>query len=99
MSLLACESIVRDIIDRGDIEMIIVFGVGGTIALVAILACTISGVFKTRAREVTRRELAAYVAEGSISPEDAVAMLNAGGTASERAVQANMRRMHGGDVT
>ena len=34
---------------------------------------------KTRAAEQTRREIAAYVAEGSISSEDAVAMLKAGG--------------------
>lgn len=33
---------------------------------------------QTKAREVTRREVAAYVAEGTITPEDAVAILTAG---------------------
>ncbi|MDX2148199.1 MAG: hypothetical protein SFZ23_11825 [Planctomycetota bacterium] len=35
-------------------------------------------VAETRAREETRREVAAYVAEGSISPDDAVRLLEAG---------------------
>lgn len=34
-----------------------------------------------RDREQTKRELAAYVAEGSIRPEDATAILNAGSAA------------------
>ncbi len=33
---------------------------------------------KARAKEASRRELAAYVAEGTIDPDKAVAMLNAG---------------------
>jgi hypothetical protein len=34
-------------------------------------------IFETRAKENTKREIAAYVAEGSISPEDATRMLRA----------------------
>jgi len=52
--------------------------VGGVIAIVAILAGTITSVMKVRAREHTKREIAAYVAEGSVDPEDAVKMLKAG---------------------
>ena len=36
------------------------------------------GVVKTRARENTRREMAAYVAEGTIKPDEAIALLNSG---------------------
>jgi hypothetical protein len=32
----------------------------------------------SRNREATKRELAAYVAEGSLDPDKAVAMINAG---------------------
>ena len=47
--------------------------------MVAIVGGIVSGVMKTRAREQTKRELAAYVAEGTIDPDKAVALLNAGG--------------------
>ena len=35
-----------------------------------VVACTIKGCLRTGQVERTRREIAAYVAEGSISPED-----------------------------
>ncbi len=44
---------------------------------------TIKDVKQTSEREQTKREVAAYVAEGSIRPEDAAMILNANGTASE----------------
>lgn len=50
----------------------------GVIAVVAILAGTVCSIIKVRARERTKREIAAYVAEGSIDPKDAVKMLKAG---------------------
>lgn len=59
----------------------IVFGC--TVAIIAIVFTTIAGVAKSKAREATRREIAAYVAEGSISPQDAVALLDAGKDPSE----------------
>lgn len=52
--------------------------IGGLIAIVAILSGTISSMMNVRARERTRREIAAYVAEGSIDPNEAVKMLKAG---------------------
>ncbi len=56
----------------------VIFVIGGAVALVAILAGAIATVINTRAKERTRRELAAYVAAGSLDPDKAVALLNAG---------------------
>ena len=55
-----------------------IFVIGGTIAIVAILACTVSKITVRRAREQTRREIAAYVAEGTIEADKAIEMLKAG---------------------
>jgi hypothetical protein len=63
-----------DIVDTKGVFWI----VAGVVAVVAIGAGTISSVCKTRARERTKREIAAYVAEGTIDPKDAVKMLKAG---------------------
>ena len=49
--------------------------IGFVIAIVAILV----GAMKSRAREQTKREIAAYVAEGSIDKETALALLQANG--------------------
>lgn len=43
-------------------------------------------IFETRAKEITKREIAAYVAEGSISPEDATRMLRADSTEPEQKI-------------
>jgi hypothetical protein len=42
---------------------------------------------RTREREESRREIAAYVAEGSITPEDAAKLLGAGGSIGQRIVE------------
>jgi len=67
------------------IEIIPVFaiGVGGTIALVAIASGAVTRLAISRGRERTRREIAAYVAEGTIDPADAVALLEAGASRGE----------------
>ena len=53
--------------------------VGGLfVAIIAIITSAVTKTVQTRAREESRREIAAYVAEGSISPEDATKLLNAG---------------------
>ncbi len=54
------------------------FVIGGAIAIVAIVFGSITKIIVSRAKERTRREIAAYVAEGSIDPDKAVAMLDAG---------------------
>jgi hypothetical protein len=43
-------------------------------------------VLETRARETTRREIAAYVAEGSIAPEDAQRLLANGSEELEKQI-------------
>lgn len=39
---------------------------------------TIAGVFRTRERERSRREIAAFIAEGSMTPEQGERLLRAG---------------------
>lgn len=51
---------------------------GFIIAIVAILAGVVKTVTRTRAQEASRREIAAYIAEGSMTPEDGAALLAAG---------------------
>ena len=53
------------------------FLIGGVIAIVAIIACTVTTVTVSRSRERTRREIAAYVAEGTIDPDKGVEMMKA----------------------
>lgn len=63
--------------------MIPMLAVGGglVVAVVAIVTSAIQKTAQTRAREESRREIAAYVAEGTISPDDAAKLLNAGSLA------------------
>jgi hypothetical protein len=65
----------------------IIFVIGGAIAIVAIVfgsvAGAVSSVTKSRERERTRREIAAYVAEGSIEPDKAAELLRAEPPASD----------------
>lgn len=66
-----------------DIVPILAITLGIGIAFFAILTGTIKSIAKTKAREESRREIAAYVAEGSISAADAQNLLNAGGKDSD----------------
>ena len=52
--------------------------VGGAIAIVAIISGSIKCLAQSCARERTRREIAAYIAEGSMSPEQGERLMNAG---------------------
>ncbi len=56
----------------------VIFVIGGAIPIAAIVFGSITKIIVSRAKERTRRDIAAYVAEGSIDPDKAVAMLNAG---------------------
>lgn len=52
---------------------------GGLIFAGFCIGCgVVKSIAVTRAREATKREMAAYVAEGTVQPEDAVRMLTAG---------------------
>ncbi len=84
MYTLASDSLLRDLLMSEPWGMIIVSIVAGCgVAVVSIVCGMISSTAKTRAREQTRREIAAYVAEGSIQPDDAVAMMDTGRPRSE----------------
>lgn len=64
---------------RGNENLIPIIAVAGSavVGAIAILAVTISSTKKNKQREETRREVAAYVAEGSMSPDDAERLLTA----------------------
>lgn len=51
--------------------------VGGAITLVWIIFSVIEKTSTNRQREITKRELAAYVAEGSMTPQDAERIIKA----------------------
>lgn len=60
-----------------DLKFIVI---GGGLILAAVIAVlrTIRKVSETQERERTKREVAAYVAEGSMTPDDATRLLSAG---------------------
>ncbi|TVQ30534.1 MAG: hypothetical protein EA376_12895 [Phycisphaeraceae bacterium] len=66
-----------DIPEGAMIVTLVTLTVGGLIAIFAIVFGTIFYGNREKERERTRREVAAYVAEGSISPEDAERLLKA----------------------
>jgi hypothetical protein len=68
----------------------VIFVIGGAIAIVAIvfgtIASAVTSVSTARERERTRREIAAYVAEGTIDADKAIEMLKVGDAGAERTV-------------
>jgi len=66
------------LLDKDALIPIVMFTFGGLVMLVWVVMSSIKGIIIGRAKEQTRRELAAYVAEGSLDPDKAVAMLKAG---------------------
>ena len=77
MTMLACGDIV-DLISRGGIIPLVAIVMGCMVGMTAIVGGVASNVLRSRAREQTKRELAAYVAEGLLDPDKAVSMINAG---------------------
>lgn len=61
--------------DSGDLIPVIAIGGGLVIAFFWILLATISETIKNVARERTRREIAAYIAEGTMTPEQGERLL------------------------
>jgi len=55
-----------------------VFLAGGSIAIVAIIASCIKSIVTSSARERSRREIAAYIAEKSMTPEEGERLMAAG---------------------
>ena len=82
-------------------EWIAVLAIAGglTIALLSTVAGTFKSVLATRAKEQSRREIAAYVAEGSITPDDAAKLLDAGRPVWERQMHASRGGCCGGNRT
>ena len=69
------ESTLNLVRDSGDLIPIIAIGGGLCIAFVWIVLATISETVKNAARERTRREIAAYIAEGTMTPEQGERLL------------------------
>jgi len=55
---------------------------GLVIAVLSIIMGTIKSTSETKQREQTKREVAAYIAEGTMTPEQGERLLNAGTKAS-----------------
>lgn len=64
--------------DPGENVVTVAVGGGIAIALVSIVIGGFSRVLQTRAREASRREIAAYIAEGSMSPAEGERLMAAG---------------------
>ena len=62
-------------LEPGMIMAIIMAGIGGSIGIIAIVSGAVTSGVKARQVEQTKRELAAYVAEGSMSADDAFKIL------------------------
>ncbi|MGD9789234.1 MAG: hypothetical protein AB7Q00_06860 [Phycisphaerales bacterium] len=67
-----------------DVTKIVLIALGVSLMVILVVVKAVQRVSIARAREQSRREIAAYVAEGSITPDDAVKMMNAGGSAWEK---------------
>ncbi len=52
--------------------------IGGAIAVVAIIFTSVKAMVRSSNREHTRREIAAYIAEGSMTPEQGERLMAAG---------------------
>lgn len=63
--------------EENEMKMTIVIAIIALVAALAVLR-TVRRVTEVAERERTRREIAAYVAEGSITPDDAARLLHTG---------------------
>lgn len=71
-------ALVNEVLGHPDLIPLVAIAGGLAVGAIAILCGTITSAMKVKAREATKRELAAYVAEGSIDPDKAVELLKAG---------------------
>ena len=65
------------ILSNNNLVPILLFVIGGFIAVISIIFAAGKSISINKERERTRRELAAYVAEGSMTPDDAERLLKA----------------------
>ena len=75
--LVGCDAPILEWMQSGEFIPVLAITFGCLTFMVAIIGGTIASVVRSRAREQTKREIAAYVAEGTLDPDKAVAMLNA----------------------
>lgn len=64
--------------DSSSIALVLIFGGAFLTGIVSVIAGVIQNILKTRSRERTRQEVAAYVAEGSMTADEAERLLSAG---------------------
>ena len=64
--------------DEDQFIPLIIFGTGTIIAVIAIVFSSIKRMVVSSNVEKSRREIAAYIAEGSMTPEDGERLLSAG---------------------
>lgn len=79
----------QEVLDKDLIIPVLAIVCGSFIAVTAIIFTSLRAISVSRAREHTKREIAAYVAEGTLDPDKAVAMLNAGRPHLEAGQQGN----------
>lgn len=60
---------------------------GFIVAIVAIVSTAIQRSLTVKQREQSRREIAAYVAEGSMTPDDGAKLIAAGGSLGDKIKQ------------
>lgn len=73
-----------DHINAGDVVPMVATIGSYVVAIVALVAFAAVRISRAATKERSRREIAAYVAEGSMSPDEAERLLNAGGRACGR---------------
>jgi TRAP-type C4-dicarboxylate transport system permease small subunit len=66
----------------GELIGLIAVAGGLVVGFTAVFFSAVTNMSKARQRERTRREIAAYVAEGSISPDEGERLMEAGATKS-----------------
>ena len=76
-TVLACDGF-AELFQHDNFIAVLAITLGCLTGMVAIVGGTISTALRSRAKEQSRREIAAYVAEGTIEADKAVEMLNAG---------------------
>jgi hypothetical protein len=65
-------------LDSNEMTLIVVaIAVCGGITLISLFVNLVQGMYRTRQVEQSRREIAAYIAEGSMSPEEGEKLLRA----------------------
>jgi hypothetical protein len=68
------QNLLRELLDGDTLFWVI----GGLVGVIAIISSTLSSIIRTSARERSRREIAAYIAEGSMTPEQGERLMAAG---------------------